>query len=57
MTERVLARDARGETASNTEVREARALLSHEQLDRFFRASKVWFNRITKKFEFEDRHV
>jgi len=57
MTERILARDSRGATATNHEVREALAHLSHEQLDRYWRAVKVWFNPQSKTFEFEDRNV
>jgi len=55
--ERILARDARGETAVSQEVREALARLSLAQLDRFFRARKVWFNKKTNSFEFEDNYV
>ena len=57
MAERILARDSRGATAFNREVREALAALSPEALDRYWRAAKVWFDPMTKKFEFEDRHV
>ncbi len=31
--------------------------LSSEQLDRYYRANKVWYNTKTKTFEFEDRQV
>lgn len=53
--ERVLARDSRGETSSREDVRAARADLTPEQLDRFWRASKVWFLPEIKSFEYEDR--
>ena len=55
--EKVLARDSRGETSTREDVREARADLSHEQLDRYWRAVKVWFHPSTKTFEYEDRSV
>lgn len=53
--ERVLARDSRGETSVREDIREARAELSPEALDRFWRAAKVWFFPETKTFEYEDR--
>lgn len=57
MTERILARDTRGETAFSTQVREALAKLSPAALDRYWRAVKVWYVPSTKTFEYEDREV
>lgn len=38
-------------------VASARKKLSTEQLDRYYRATKVWFHADTSTFEFEDTHV
>lgn len=55
--ERVLARDTRGETSRLAVVLEAKAKLSSEELDRFWRAKKVWFNVRTQTFEYEERSL
>lgn len=52
--ERILARDSRGETSSLDEVREARKTLTTAQLDRYWRAQRVWYTPETKQFEYED---
>ena len=53
--EKVLARDSRGATSAREDVLQAREALTSGQLDRFWRAVKVWFIPETKTFEYEDR--
>jgi len=53
--ERILVRDTRGTVSIPREIRAEMASMGFEKLDRFYRATRVWYVVREKRFEFEDR--